>query len=140
MKRRFTAVVSLASCGAVAIALAATLGPAPSKAAPPAQSPSIGPAQATQIALARAADAGDAGPGVSVASESAQAARASMHAPAGPASAEGESSVYLVTLHGSFTLGAAHVPKGLPAPRGNVMQVAVDASGQVVWLHLGSEG
>jgi hypothetical protein len=99
--------------------------------------PAIGPAQAREIALVRAAAAGDAQPAVAVESDSNAEAAAAMSAPQGAALAEPPGGVYLVTMRGEFTLGQAHMPRGAKAPTGSVLKVAVDRTGFVLGLHLG---
>ena len=44
----------------------------------------------------------------------------------------------MVTMQGHFTLGQAHLPGWANAPTGTVMRVAIDSSGFVLGVHLGS--
>jgi hypothetical protein len=41
-------------------------------------------------------------------------------------------------MHGHFTLGQAHLPRGARAPSGTVMKVLVDRNGFVLGLHVGN--
>jgi hypothetical protein len=145
MRRYITAAVALTLVAAAAVAGASvdaspsTADGAPGTLAARVPAPAIDVSQARQIALTRAAGAGDTHPSVSIADQTLGAAEASMHAPAQAALAEPETPVYLVTLRGHFVLNLAHVPRGLPAPAGNAMQLTIDHSGRVLGLHVGSE-
>jgi hypothetical protein len=133
-KRAATVLVLLAGVGG-AVAWAAGED-APARAAAEAR-PAIGPAQARELALVRAAAAGDPDPALAVESDSGPQAAAAMAAPPGAALAEPPGGVYVVTMHGHFTLSQAHMPRGMAAPTGSVLKVAVDRTGFVVGLHLG---
>lgn len=125
--------------GSACVAIGVFVGPSPSNAAVSPPPPPIGAAQAQQIALARAASAGDANPTVAVVEEPLGQAAAGIGAPQGAALVGSETPVYLVTLHGDFVLHLARVPKGFKAPTGNVMQAIIDHTGFVLGLHLGRE-
>jgi hypothetical protein len=136
MKKRMAAALTLlAGLGAGTAAVVA--GGAASTTAAAAPAPAIGPSEAREVALVRAAAAGDAQPAVAVESDSTAEAETSMAAPQGALLDEGEGNVYLVTMRGSFTLGQAHLPRGAKAPTGSVMKVAIDRNGLVVGIHLG---
>lgn len=136
MKRHLTAAAALLLAGAATLA-GTQLAAAPSSAEiAGAQAPAIGAAQARQIALTRAAGAGDAAPAVSVAREDLGEADTAMQAPAAAALAAPATPVYVVTMHGRFVLSLAHVPRGFPAPEGELMQLTIDGSGAVVGLRL----
>lgn len=133
-KRAVALLALLAGVGGAAGWVAGEEAPAPAAAA---TQPAIGPAQAREIALVRAAAAGDADPAVAVESDSNARAAAAMAAPPGAALAEPLGGVYVVTMRGDFTLGQAHMPRGAAAPSGSVLKVAVDRTGFVLGLHLG---
>jgi hypothetical protein len=135
MGKRGAALFALLALGGGAAAWTSGAGaPAPAAAE---TGPAIGPAQAREIALVRAAAAGDAEPAVAVEADSNARAATAMAAPQGAALAEPPGGVYVVTMRGRFTLGQAHVPPGMAAPTGSVLKVAVDRTGFVVGLHLG---
>ncbi len=58
--------------------------------------------------------------------------------PPGPAAAglTGTAPADVVVMHGRFTDHGAEVPRGVAAPTGTVLELAVDASGRVVARHL----
>jgi len=137
--RKRVAAVGVLVAGSACVAIGVFLGPSPSKAAVSPAPPAIGAAQARQIALTRAASAGEANPTVAVAEEPLGQAASGIGAPQGAALVGAETPVYLVTLHGDFVLNLARVPKGFKAPTGNDMQVIIDHTGFVLGLHLGRD-
>ena len=137
MRKRIAATLALlAGVGGSVVALAAGgTGQAPAVAA---AATGIGASQAREIAVQRAAAAGDAQPQVAVESDSGSEAAAAMAAPQGTALAEPEGgSAYIVSMHGDFTLGQAHTPRWAPAPTGTVMRVEIARDGFVLGIHLG---
>ena len=139
MRKKPVAAAGVLLVGSACVAIGVFAGPSPSNAAVSPTPPPIGAAQAQQIALTRAASAGDANPTVAVAEQSLGQAATGIGAPQGAALVGSETPVYLVTLHGDFVLNLARVPKGFKAPTGNVMQVIVDRTGFVLGLHLGRD-
>jgi hypothetical protein len=133
-KRTAAALALLAAIGGAAAWADGEAGPAPAAAETTTE---IGPAQAREIALVRAAAAGDPDPAVAVESDSNAQAATALAAPRGAALDEPAGGVYVVNMHGQFTLGQAHTPPGAKAPSGSVLKVAVDRSGFVLGLHLG---
>jgi len=123
----------LGGTGAAIVAAGAAQAPAAA-----ATTTSIGPAQAREIALQRAAAAGDAEPQVAVESDSNAEAAAAMAAPQGTALDEPAGGVYVVDMHGQFTLGQAHTPRWAHAPTGTVLKVSIAPDGFVVGIHLGN--
>ena len=136
MKKRMAAALTLLAGlgGGTAALFAAGAVSTPAAAAP---APAIAPSKAREVALVRAAAAGDAEPAVAVESDTASEAATAMAAPQDALLSEPEGSVYLVTMHGNFTLGQAHLPRGAKAPSGPVMKVAVDRNGFVLGIHVG---
>jgi hypothetical protein len=136
MKKRIAAALALlAGLGGGSAVLVA--GGAASTQAAVAPAPAIGPSQAREVALVRAAAAGDAEPAVAVETDTVAEAETSMAAPQGALLGEPGGDLYVVTMHGSFTLGQAHLPRGAKAPTGKVMKVAVDRNGFVIGVHVG---
>lgn len=121
---------SLVATGAFSAGTSAVASPAPT----------INASQAEQVALGWAARANDATPQTVVESETRGQAAAEMGA-ADPASAvEGAATpVYVVTMHGNFTLGDAPVPPGARAPSGHVLKVEVESDGAMGSLYLGGK-
>ena len=141
--RKICTVAATLAVGTLAAAVAGLFASSPSRAAEPAPAgapPAISAAGVRQIAMLRAASAGDSNPAVSVVGEEPQKALEAMQAPGGTSfQAASESSVYLVTMHGNFSFGAAHVPRGFNAPTGNVMKLIVARDGFVLGLHIANE-
>ncbi len=134
-KRIAAALVVLAgAAGGLAALVAGAAGQAPAVAATAA---GIGASQAREIAVSRAAAAGDAEPQVAVESDSGPEAAVAMAAPQGSVTSEPEGGAYVVDMHGDFTLGQAHVPRWAHAPTGTVMKVEIARDGFVLGIHLG---
>jgi hypothetical protein len=138
MKKRAAATMVLV-LGSIGVATGVFVGPSLSSAAVSPPPPTIDASQAQQIALTRAASAGDANPSVAVVDEPLGQAAAGIGSPQGAALAASETPVYLVSMHGNFTLDRARIPKGFKSPTGNALQVIVDHTGFVLGLHLGTE-
>ena len=134
-KRIAAALAALAGFGGGLAALAS--GGAGQPAAAAAGAGAIGTSEAREIALQRAAEAGDAEPLVSVESDSGAETAAAMEAPQGATLSEPEGGAYVVDMHGRFTLGQAHMPRWAQAPTGTVMKVAIARDGFVLGIHLG---
>jgi hypothetical protein len=137
MKKLVTmlAALGLAAGGVFASGLLST-----GSAAVASTAPSITAARAKQLALEWAARANDAQPEVAVESATRGQAALALHtAESTGAVSNPGTSVYLVIMHGHFTLSDAPIPPGQAAPSGDVMKVEVLTSGQVDGLHVGNE-
>ncbi len=107
----------------------------------PPSGPELPPATILSAARSNSAQAGVTSPSaVSIAQGSLREVMTSVNpevtlpaAPGGGQEAWLNSTVDLVSMHGSFTLYDAHVPHGQPAPTGSVLDLMIDAhTGQIV--------
>jgi hypothetical protein len=132
--------VTLGALAAVAAGLLASGALSAGGTAVAAPSSGISAAAAEQIARSWAERAGESAPQVAVQSENLSEASTAMHAgDAVSAAASPTTPVYLVTMHGHFTLGDTPTPRGYTAPSGSVMNIAVGTGGFVYAIHVGAE-
>jgi len=135
--KKLLAIATTLILGVVAIGVW-TYGASSSSNAAVAGTPSITASDAQQLALARAAAAGDGSPTVAMATESLGQATARLGAPRVAGLADPETPVYVATMHGHFVVDAP-TPKGAPAPSGSVMRVLIDQTGLMIGLQVGDQ-